>query len=349
MLRSLRLLTPLLLIVDVSLAAASLLVADLLRKNVRWGMPLAEGTGWLSATVVFVAVASWLAALLVVDAHDARRLAKGGSWSRLFVANCLGVLFFVSGLFFLKIGDFSRLLVGYFFLATLTGLTMRHAATTLVLERAMQPFARRVLLIGGGDVGLEVMRRLELRPVGMQLVGAIAADGELEGAPTLGTIDELASVVRANGIDEIIIALPGENHPLIEKVILELQAEPVRIHLVPDILELAMIRARVEDFLGIPLVGLREPPIDDIGRLVKRVFDLVAGGLITLVAAPVMLVCGLLIKLHDGGPVFFRQRRIGENGLPFEMLKFRSMVTDAEKRLKEVGIDLEKLDGENPV
>ncbi|MEI6172064.1 MAG: sugar transferase, partial [bacterium] len=156
----------------------------------------------------------------------------------------------------------------------------------------------------------------------------------LAGFERLGSLEQVSEVVKRARVDDVFIALPAEQHAMTEDVILRLQADPVRIHFVPDILELTMVRARVEDFDGIPVVSLREPPLDEAGRIAKRSFDLLAGGLITLVAAPVMAACAVAIRLYDRGPVFFRQKRIGENCQPFDMLKFRSMVGDAEGDLK---------------
>jgi exopolysaccharide biosynthesis polyprenyl glycosylphosphotransferase len=84
-------------------------------------------------------------------------------------------------------------------------------------------------------------------------------------------------------------------------------------------------------FEGIPLIGLREPAIDGLDRLLKRLFDLVVSASLLLVFSPVMLIIALLIKLDTPGPVFFRQQRVGEGGRLFWMVKFRSMIAEAEQ------------------
>jgi len=115
-----------------------------------------------------------------------------------------------------------------------------------------------------------------------------------------------------------------------------LEDQPVRVRVVPDFLDLAMSRATIEDFNGLPLVGLRDPAIDDFDRVVKRVFDLVISTLTLLIAWPIMLVIAVAIKLDSPGPALFVQERIGENGQPFKMFKFRSMVVDAEQLVSSV-------------
>ncbi len=349
MLRALRLLTPLLLAMDLALVALALTAADQLRLTLRYGMELTQSTqGYVTARVYAAVITAFALAFFASGSHQPRRLAEGGAWPRQLLAAALGLPFFLAALFFLKIYDFSRLLVGYFFALTVPLLLLRCAAATVALKRLVTPFARRALVIGGGDVGEEVARRLSALPL-TSLVGVIATDDTLSEYRNLGTLDEVCAVVREHDIDEVMIALPAEQHARVEDVVLRLQADPVRVHFVPDVLELAMVRATVQDFFGIPVVGIREPPIDPAGRMAKRAFDLVAGGILTVLAAPFMLGCAVAIKLTDKGPVFFRQSRIGENGQPFRMFKFRSMVVDAESRLKDLGIDLSKLPKDNPV
>jgi exopolysaccharide biosynthesis polyprenyl glycosylphosphotransferase len=349
MLRTFRWLAPLLLATDTLLVAGALELADLMRKNISWGMQLAEPTSWLTPSIVAAAVVSFLMAFFATGSHQSRQILERGAWQRLAAAVCLGLLFFLAGLFFLKVYDFSRLLVGYFFVVSMVLLLSRYAFWRLVLARLFRPLARRTLIIGGGEVGQEVARKLQSLSFGMTLVGAVATDDGMEGVERLGSLKQVADIVQRHCIDEVVIALPAHQHALVEDVIFGLQAHPVRIHFVPDVVDLTMIRATVEDFFGIPVVGLREPPIDDAGRVAKRAFDLFVGGLFTLLAAPLVIACAIAIKLHDSGPVFYRQRRIGENGTPFEVIKFRSMVVDAESRLKSLGIDLEKLPKDNPV
>jgi len=103
------------------------------------------------------------------------------------------------------------------------------------------------------------------------------------------------------------------------------------VRVVPDYLDLAISRATVEDFNGLPLVGLRDPAMAGSDRVIKRFFDLVLSTLLLLVTWPVMLLVALAIKLDSPGPALFMQERVGENGHPFKMYKFRSMVANAER------------------
>ncbi|HEY3451727.1 MAG TPA: sugar transferase [Myxococcales bacterium] len=351
LLRAQRRLSPLLVAADLAIVVGSLHLAQVLRQRLELGMALDQGMAWiwLTRSSYLSAAVAWGLAFFIVGTHLPRRVLELDSWRYLVLASWLGVLFFVAALFFQKVYDFSRLLVGYFFVLVQAALVVRHVATQVMLRRLTRPFARRILVVGGGEVGEEVARRLSTAPFGVTLAGVLSTDDKLDGFERLGSIKHISQVVKEHAIDDVFLALPAEQHAILEDVILRLQADPVRVHFVPDVLELTLVRAKVEDLGGIPVIGLREPPLDEAGRLAKRTFDLLFGSALTLLAAPLMLACAAAIKLSDGGPVFFRQKRVGENGAPFDMLKFRSMVVGAEEKLVELGIDPNHLPADNPM
>jgi exopolysaccharide biosynthesis polyprenyl glycosylphosphotransferase len=117
---------------------------------------------------------------------------------------------------------------------------------------------------------------------------------------------------------------------------LDLQTVPVNIRVVPDYFSLAVFRATVEDFGGLPLINLREPALNPYQRVMKRTMDLVLGSVALIFALPVMGLIALIIKLDSRGPVIYKQQRVGEQGKPFRMFKFRSMVCDADACLDQV-------------
>jgi exopolysaccharide biosynthesis polyprenyl glycosylphosphotransferase len=118
---------------------------------------------------------------------------------------------------------------------------------------------------------------------------------------------------------------------------------------VPDILDLVFIRASVEEFAGLPLIGLREPAIDGVDRLVKRLFDLLVGGLLLVLTSPLMVFIALAIKLGSPGPALYCGQRVGEGGKPFWMFKFRTMVEGAEEQETDLTVTTAELEGGPPV
>lgn len=152
----------------------------------------------------------------------------------------------------------------------------------------------------------------------------------------LGRVEDVREVVKEQSIHDVVIALPQREYAQINELVLALHDLPVQVRVVPDYFSLALYRATVEDFGGLPMINLRDPALNEVQRLVKRIFDLViAGTLIAILALPMALIT-LLIKLDSPGTTFFRQQRVGENGRLFSMYKFRSMIPDADKLIDEM-------------
>jgi exopolysaccharide biosynthesis polyprenyl glycosylphosphotransferase len=137
-------------------------------------------------------------------------------------------------------------------------------------------------------------------------------------------------VVTNQRINEIIFALPREAYHQLANLVTDLQDLAVNVRVVPDFFDLVFLRSAVEDLGDMPLVTLREPALDPLQRLLKRLFDLLLSGLALLFTLPLMAVIAVLIRLDSPGPVIFKQRRVGEHGNIFSIYKFRTMVHDPE-------------------
>jgi exopolysaccharide biosynthesis polyprenyl glycosylphosphotransferase len=189
----------------------------------------------------------------------------------------------------------------------------------------------RVLIAGGGELAKAVVARIRNhQELGFLIVGYVA-DGEgIDGLPLLGTLADAEGVVAAQEIDHVFVALPHESSKETMNLLDRLTREVVAIHVVPDLLQFMALRSRVEDVDGLPTINLSETPLDGWSLAVKRLFDVAVAGLALLVTAPVMGLIALAIRIEDRGPVFYRQRRMGLDGVAFSILKFRSMAVDAE-------------------
>jgi Undecaprenyl-phosphate glucose phosphotransferase len=206
--------------------------------------------------------------------------------------------------------------------------------------REVLRFARRrgynqryAIVVGGGEPAAEVLRVLRRRrDTGIQLLGLLSDKPEAEGAPVrwLGGIEEIRSVLGSQQVDIVIIALPHSDYPRLSTVLHEIGDEPVAIHFVPDLFSLASLRGGVEEFESIAFIHLRESPLYGWNRVLKRGVDLVFGALALLVALPMMAGIAVAIGLTSGRPILYRQERMGLDGRRFGMLKFRTMVPDAE-------------------
>jgi len=192
----------------------------------------------------------------------------------------------------------------------------------------------RVLIAGSGELARAVIERIENRgELGFRIVGYLR-NGEksaLAELPCLGTIDEAERVVESHSVDHVFVALPHASSTAMMALLDRLVRSCVSIHVVPDLLQFMVLRSRVEDIDGLPTINLSETPLEGWSRFVKRGFDLVVAGAMAIVFSPVMLPIALAIWLEDRGPIFYRQVRMGLDGKPFEILKFRSMRVGAEE------------------
>jgi exopolysaccharide biosynthesis polyprenyl glycosylphosphotransferase len=189
----------------------------------------------------------------------------------------------------------------------------------------------RTLIVGAGPVGIRVADELRRYSAGRILLTGFVDDDPVKhqqilvGLPVLGTLDQLPGLVNDNGLTDAVVALPLQAHARLVEVCSALQEAGVHVHVVPDLFTLSFPSASLDGFGGIPVLDLGQPGIHGWRRIFKRLFDILVTLLVLLFIWPLMFAVALAIKLDSPGPVFYLQKRIGENGHPFKMFKFRSM------------------------
>lgn len=282
----------------------------------------------------------WGLAFLLTSVYDPKRIYK--AWDEFqAVAVAAGLAAFsFAGVLYLSFRDLSRWLYVTFVVINLALLLGWRLLARLLWRLNRRPGSgRRVLIVGAGEVGQRVAHTIQQYAwTGLALVGYLddEPDKVENGLPVLGSLDEIYQVVREQKVDDVVIALPRRAYGRVNQLVATLHDLPVYVRVAPDYFSLALYRATTEDFGGLPLINLRDPALNDVQRLIKRLFDLAAGGALTLLACPVMALIALAIKLDSRGPAFFTQERVGENGRLFTMVKFRSMIADAEKMQPEI-------------
>ena len=211
------------------------------------------------------------------------------------------------------------------------------------VRRANGEFLLNTIVVGREDAVASMIREFRQAPQsGYRIVGACVSGmdttwsrrPEVEGVPVLGDPEDALTAVDRTGADVVAVSshpdLAGQPLRRLGWALAERQVELV---VAPGIVEVAGPRLTLRPAAGLSMLHV-ERPSDGYARLtVKRATDLCLAALITLFVLPVGLVIAAAIKLTSRGPVFFRQERIGEHGRPFKMIKFRSMVVDAEARL----------------
>jgi Undecaprenyl-phosphate glucose phosphotransferase len=196
---------------------------------------------------------------------------------------------------------------------------------------------KRVLVAGAGDLGRAVADKIiEHRDLGYKIVGFIddrAAGDHIgyRGLPLLGTLDEAPEIIQRERVDQLYVALPLEEHVKMLALVENANREVVDIRVVPDLLQVIALRARLEDLDGIPIINIHDVPLRGFNSVLKRGLDAAISALALLVLALPMVIIALLIRATSPGPSFYRQERMGLDGKSFFVHKFRSMYSDAER------------------
>jgi Undecaprenyl-phosphate glucose phosphotransferase len=196
---------------------------------------------------------------------------------------------------------------------------------------------QRILIVGAGSLGMEIAEKIAAHhDLGFELLGFLDDDPAKREraffeAPVLGTLDDIDDVLAGHAVDMVYIALPLEAHQRMLRVLQIVGRECVDVKLVPDVLQYAALKASLEDLDGTPVINLSQPPMQGWHSLVKRSMDVaLAGGALSVLVPVALPLVAFLIWIEDRGPIFYRQERMGLDGKPFDILKFRSMRVNAE-------------------
>jgi Undecaprenyl-phosphate glucose phosphotransferase len=195
---------------------------------------------------------------------------------------------------------------------------------------------KKILIAGSGDLGRLVADKiLEHRELGYQIVGFVddRASGDhlgYRGFPLLGTLDDAAEITVQESVDHLYVALPPEEHVRMLELLESTSREMVDVKVVPDLLQVIALRARLEDLDGIPVININEPPLQGFNSIVKRTIDIAISSAALITLAIPFGIIAVLVKMTSKGPILFHQERMGLDGKPFTIVKFRSMFDDAE-------------------
>lgn len=272
--------------------------------------------------------------------HRRRIRSRFDEGLRVVVAVLLATVILAAGLTFYRPPDFtySRLFLVIFAGVdiTLVGLFRWAVAASLARIRRSGGNLQRVLVVGAGELGREVVERLDVhREYGFVVVGFLDDDPgrqqrDIHGVPVLGTTKDLNEVVLSHHVDQVMIALPLAAHYRTVQLVRQAGELLVDIKVVPDVLQYYVMKAGIEDLDGLPMINLTQIPLQGLNQIVKRAFDIFGSTLLLMATSWLFPIIAWRIKREDGGPVFFSQVRMGMDGRSFELFKFRSMTTDAE-------------------
>ena len=194
------------------------------------------------------------------------------------------------------------------------------------------------VLVGGNERAMGIYHEIASMPKspGNRFVGFFSVNGGDQqltgvGLERLGKWNELRAAIPTHGVEEAIIAVESGEHEHLGRIMNELEGTGVRIKIIPDMYDILSGSVKMTSIFGAPLIEVNPQIMPAWQFSVKRLIDIVFSTLALLILSPALLVIALMVKLTSRGPVFFRQERIGRAGRPFNIIKFRSMVHDAER------------------
>ena len=247
----------------------------------------------------------------------------------------LGTWFFALAGELTAAADPSLARLSIFWAAAIAFVTAGRAAARGACRRSVA-YLQNTIIVGAGDVGQLVARKLLLHPeYGINLVGFVDANPrarrpELGHVALLGPVDRLPEIVDALDGERVVIAFSSARHDRTLDVVRALRDRDIQIDLVPRLFEVVGPKVDIHTVEALPLIGLPPVRLSPSSRLMKRTIDLVGALVLLLVTAPLFAFIAWRIKRDSPGPVFFRQERLGLNMRPFTVLKFRTMNTGTD-------------------
>jgi exopolysaccharide biosynthesis polyprenyl glycosylphosphotransferase len=211
----------------------------------------------------------------------------------------------------------------------------------LKAHRRQGRHSRQMVVIGANEEGYDLYQLVGQHPeLGFRVCGIIGNPSEVTDrgydVPWLGDVNHAVDAVLASGANGVLVAASALPPTQLNRVVRDLLCAGIHVHLSSGIRGIDHRRVRSAPFAHEPLFYLEPVSLSRWQVVTKRVLDTILAGIGLVLAAPVLLACALAIKLHDRGPVFFRQERVGRDGKTFTIYKLRTMVVDAEARLAEL-------------
>ncbi|MEU8611352.1 sugar transferase [Actinoplanes sp. NPDC048791] len=327
----------LLLIIDFGATLVATLAAFVLRFQ---GAQYADWYLVLSALIPPV----WVGLLALTHAYERRVLFVGGEEYQRVLRAGVRLTMGIALASYVAKADIAR---GYLLIAlvltTVLSLTGRFVLRK-VLHRSRRRGAcmHRVLALGHATAVAQMTRQLHRRSHhGFQVIGACLPAGQLADAahtvdvPVFGALGAAANSAAAAGADTVmVLSCPELDGPMLRRLAWELERDDIDLIVSSSLVDTAGDRITVRPVDGLPMMHIEHPRLSGGRRLIKSMFDVSVAALLLVLLAPLFLLVALVIRLDTGGPVFFRQVRVGRGGESFRMYKFRTMHTDAEARFE---------------
>jgi exopolysaccharide biosynthesis polyprenyl glycosylphosphotransferase len=199
------------------------------------------------------------------------------------------------------------------------------------------------LIIGSNKKAVKLFNEIESQKysTGLKFVGFVSVDDKEnyllnQHIEHLGTINDIKQIVNTHNIEEVVIAVESREHSKIKKILIQLYNLNVEVKVIPDMYDILIGKVRMNSIMGTPLIQIHRNLMPVWQVHTKRLIDIVGSFIAIVILSPVYLILALGVKLSSPGPIIYSHTRIGKNGNPFTIYKFRSMVNNAESNGPEL-------------
>jgi exopolysaccharide biosynthesis polyprenyl glycosylphosphotransferase len=294
--------------------------------------------GYLALSLILPVV--WVGALWLAGAYDVRFIGTGSDEYRKVLNAGVGLTAAVALFSYAVNLQVSRAYV----VIALPSVTLFDSIARFMLRKRLHKLRaagrcmHNVVAVGHELAVADLIAELRREPYhGLAVVGAcLAHPGEcddLAGIPVYGGLDDITAAVKAFEADTVaVLACPEMNGIRLRSLAWELEKTSTDLCVAPSLLDVAGPRTTIRPTAGLTLLHVDHPQLGGMRLVFKELFDRCAAAAALVMLAPLMAALSLMIRLHDRGPALFTQTRVGKDGRPFKMYKFRTMVVDAEQR-----------------
>lgn len=235
--------------------------------------------------------------------------------------------------------DYYKLLLTLFGLLFGFSLITRYSITSYIVKQVHKgKISFPTLIVGGNIKALEIYKEVTnlKQSAGNKFIGYISVNGidkklETENLPNLGPIENIEEVIQSENIEEVIIAIESSEHEYLRGILNQLAGYELEIKIIPDMYDILSGSVKMTNIFGLPLIKIDAEILPSWQKSIKAFIDFFISFICLIILSPFLLVIGVIVKLTSKGEIFFKQERIGINGKPFQIYKFRTMYTDAEK------------------
>ena len=337
-----------LVLIDVLVIALALLCSLWLRFKTTLFGPLGGHLGFVSYFLffAFAIIPVYLILYFAFGLYKPRRTYKNifSEATQLIKVNIVAFIVLVSILFIINQPNFSRIMLILLamistFFAIIERFTIR---AFLRIIRINNKNIKHILIVGDNELAFKFARKIRENPyMGFVVSGFLGRQDhigrEIEGSSIIGSFSDIDAILDKNRFDRVVLAIPLQYYDKINDLVESCERVGIKAEIIPDYIRYFPAQPSVDMVDDIPIINIRYVPLDDdFNKFLKYLSDYIISIIAIIITSPIMLITAIAIKLSSKGPIIFKQERIGHNGKPFMMYKFRSMkVQDPDEEKSE--------------